>query len=277
MIQETGTGLAQGISGALLVGLAGFLYLHASYYQRFKHAAASQSTRTSLAFALGLGLLLVTSVGLVVLQEFVPRLVVAIHSRWQAISPLPGLDTVFILAPAVGLLCGLGGNVIGLVRVSDAPYLNDPSHPLHSWALRRRMLHAAVDRVARETHDGRLFTLWRALERRKLLQITAKGREVFIGWPVSMADPSLDTPWLHLVPIATGYRDADGPAFEASTGYLELFDTLPFARLPSDAIDLGILVSWEEVESLSIYNPQLGLEEQPNPKGNRQKLAECAT
>lgn len=251
--------LFQGLSGALLVGLAGFLFLYTSYFQRFQHAAASPQTKTSLSFAYGIGLLLFTSIALCVLHEACPRLTSALHSFWVQVSPVPGLSAVFVAAPAAGLILGFLGNVIGLVGSSGQLYLANASHPLYTTNIRARMRLAALGRVASKTDDRLLATLWRAVTLGKLVQITLKGRKVYIGSPLASGDPSVESQWLKIVPIASGYRDSESLVYIATTDYRGLFDELAGTELDVsfDRQDLGILIAWSEISSLTIYEPKL--------------------
>lgn len=143
--------LVQGLSGAFLVGLAGFLYLHASYYRRFQHAAASPQTRTSLSFAYGIGFLLLTGVCLAALRHWSPRATHNLHAIWRGLSPVAGLDAVFVVAPGLGGFCpstsyrglaradeafgacricqGIGRPLVCDALAGDQPGKIDPGHP----------------------------------------------------------------------------------------------------------------------------------------------------
>lgn len=254
MSSEAGAGLVQGLSGALLVGLAGFLYMHASYFQRFQHAAASQSTRTSLSFAFGIAFLLLTSVVMAAARTHAPQHLHAIEMQWWSISPLPGLNAVFILAPIAGLLFGLTGNVLGFAKVATEPYLKIVPH------LRARMRLAALGRVAATSDDQLLVTLWPAMTQDKLVQVTLKDRKVYVGSPFVAADPSIDARWLKIIPLASGYRDPDSLVYVLTTSYIGLFERLASSGpqdVEFDLRDLAVIVSWDEVLSVRIFNPEL--------------------
>lgn len=256
--------LVQGLSGAFLVGLAGFLYLHASYYRRFQHAAASPQTRTSLSFAYGIGFLLLTGVCLAALRHWSPRATHDLHALWRVLSPVAGLGAVFVVAPGIGLLAAVAGNVACLLRESDHPCLADSAHPLHTADLRARMRLSALAAFVRVSDDRLFATLWRAINLGKLIQVTLKSRKVYIGSPLTSADPSIESRWLKIVPIASGYRDSESLAYFATTDYRSLFDELADgADMESTTVadidrqDLGVLIAWTEIVSLTIYEPAL--------------------
>jgi len=235
MSAEGGASLIQGLSGALLVGLTGFLYLHVSYFQRYRYATTAQATRTSLSFAFGIAVLLLTSLMLAVLRAHAPAYVLAAHALWSRVSPLPGLSEVFILAPLVGLSCGMAENLVRLFMASDEPYLKDKTH-LHVPDLRARMRVAALHRVANYTDAPLLLAVWRAMTLRELVLITLKSREVYVGLPMVLADPSIESPWLKLMPVAGGFRDSERLTCVLTTPYVE--------------DEAGVLIPWAEVLSI---------------------------
>ena len=273
-----GTEIAQGISGALLVALAGFLYLHVSFLQRFQHAAATPQTRASLAIAYGLLFLFI--VGFISnltcwkaspLSAFLSRV-------WLEITPIKGLGGVFGAAPAAGLLAGLLSNFSRLIQRANKPYLNDKNHALFTSSLIKRMRLAALSEVAIRTDDQMLRTLWRAITLGKLVQVTMKSRKVYIGMPLPSRDPSVETSWLKVVPIASGFRDSETLAFIPTTDYRDLFDALAEdsqghdaepdrcatstiqkngASINFDHGDVGFLLPWSDVASLTIHDPEL--------------------
>lgn len=181
----------------------------------------------------------------------------------MAVTPVPGLDAVYIVAPAVALLSGLLGNLRRLVLASDHPYLKDQLHPLFTTNIRARMRLAALGDFAKATDDRLLATLWRAMTLGKLIQVTLKGRKVYIGSPLASSDPSIESRWLKLVPIASGYRDSESLSYIATTDYRSLFEELADGaeggRLPEgfDRADLGVLICWTEIVSITIYDPAL--------------------
>jgi hypothetical protein len=256
--------LVQGLSGAFLVGLAGFLYLHASYYRRFQHAAASSQTTTSLSFAYGIGFLLLTGVFLAALRHWSPHSTHALHQLWGELSPVHGLAAVFVVAPGMGLLAGVAGNLVRLLDESDHPCLADSAHPLYTTNLRARMRLSALAAFVKVSDDRLFATRWRAINLGKLIQVTLKSRKVYIGSPLTSADPSIENRWLKIVPIASGYRDSESLAYNATTDYRSLYDELADGAgtesTPVDDIDrqdLGVLISWTEIVSLTIYEPAL--------------------
>ena len=272
-----GEAVVQGISGALLVGLAGFLYLHASYFQRFRHALVSHQTRASLAFAYGLLFLFLAGLlGWIGLPGADAREYLA--EAWRAVTPVKSLGAVFGAAPVLGLVAGVGSNLLRLARASDRAYLSDKRHPLFTTDLVRRMRLAALGDVASEADDQLLWTMWRAVTQGKLVQVTLKNRKVYVGSPLPLGDPSAAAQWMKLVPIASGFRDSDTLSYIPTTDYRLLFEAMagtgqhrddgPESRsrmrieaggmsVEFEPSDLGFILPWAEIASMTIHDPAL--------------------
>lgn len=262
----------QGVGSALLVGLSGFLYLYSSYFKRFQLAHLAPQTRASLSLAYGLIFLFVAAIVSWLLQGKMPRL----EAAWIAVSPLQGIRAPFIVAPVLGFAYGVLGNLFRLVRNSDLIYLKDRKHPIHTNLLRPRMRVAALSDLAKSTEDRLLWTLWRAVTLGKLVQVTLKSGKVYIGSPLASLDPSSPSGWIKIIPIASGYRDQDNQSYIQTTDYRDLFEamaerakSLSSPEVQSraspgnghniyfDPHDLGILITWSEVVSLTIHEPGL--------------------
>jgi len=264
-----GESVVQGLSGALLVGLAGFLYLHFSYFQRFRNALVAPQTRASLAFAYGLLFLFAAGLSKYLLSESVVEL---LSEVWTVISPLKSLDGVFGAAPALGLLAALASNIGRLVLASNKDYLKERGHALFSTNLRKRMQFAALNYVAGEGEDHMLWTIWRATTQGKLIQVSTKSRKVYVGMPLPLGDPSATSKWLKIVPIASGFRDSETLSYVPTTDYRSLFEALASPTPESkrtrrieagstvidfDQYDLGFLIPWSEITSITIHDPAL--------------------
>lgn len=266
---EAGNTLIQGLSGALFVGLSGFLYLHGSYYQRFQHASATQQVRTSLSFAYGALFLILSSILFPELKGRLEILHKYFRDEWSVVSSVLKLHPVFFVAPILALIFAIIGNLYRLVRHSDEKYMKDRSHSVYSENLRMRMKLAAMADYAKITDDRMLATLWRAVISTKLIQITLKNRKIYIGLPLASADPSLMVGgWFKIIPLVSGFRDKDTLSFIETTNYVALFETMAngneassgeLQRVPTsfDRNDLGILVPWGEITSLTIHDPAL--------------------
>lgn len=271
-----GESVVQGLSGALLVGLAGFLYLHSSYFQRFRHAPIGHQTRASLAFAYGLFFLF--AAGLLAQAEFAPLAITRdfLLGVWVSITPVKSLSGVFGAAPMLALFAGLTSNIWRLMRASDRPYLKDVQHVLHTKNLLKRMRLAALGDVASSADDQMLWTMWRAITLGKLVQVTMKSRKVYVGSPLPLGDPSATSLWLKIMPIASGFRDAETLTYIPTTDYRILFEVLAesdrgggpelkssikvglgTATIEFDQADLGFLLPWSEVASITIHDPAL--------------------
>lgn len=264
-----GNSLIQGVGGALLIGLSGFLYLHASYFQRFQYASASAQTKASLSFAYGILFLIVAVLLIPLLAKSFPLASSAIKEHWAKVASVMKLHPSFFVAPLLGILFGFLGNVIRLVVHSDSIFLKERNHKLHTTKLLPRMKLAALSAYAAITDDRLVATLWRAVTLGKLVQITLKSRKVYIGPIVASVDPSaIGNGWLKIIPILSGFRDKDSLYFVNTTDYLPLFEDMAsgngavfgeMQKIPSgfDREDLGVLIPWAEVVSLTIHDPNL--------------------
>ncbi len=277
MSSETGSMLLQGVGSTLLVGLAGFLYLHGSYFKRFQIAHLPPQTRASLSFAYGLCFLFLASIS----AHICPKGAGALSTFWADLSPVPNVGGLFGMAPILGLVVACASNIVRLVRVSSLPYFTSREHALHSSSLRARMRLAALVTLSKNSDDLRFLTLWRAITLGKLIQVTLKSGKVYIGSALATLDPSAPDGWLKIVPIASGYRDSISRKYVQTTVYLDLYDALVAAEQPQadddskqnttpdvdpanapriiqfDPQDLGILITWDEVVSLTIHEPAL--------------------
>lgn len=283
MSTQSSGALVESVSIALLIGLSGFLYLYTSYFKRFQLAASAQHTRTSLAFAYGLAIMIASSCAGFFIKEHFTGLNSLLTTNWGNISPFGSLRGEFFAAPILGLVLGLLSNFYLLICNSDLPFLKEKNHPLYSNDLRGRMRIAALSKLAITTEDQMLATLWRALTLGKLIQVTLKTRKVYIGSPLASKDPSIESRWLKIVPIASGFRHDETLSYVPTTDYRSLFDLLvgnndlsskvdtkEVALAGTDILfdpnDVGILIPWIEITSLTIYDPALeALFEKSNP------------
>lgn len=271
----SGDSVVQGLSGALLIGLSGFLYLHASYYQRFRYALVGHQTRASLAFAYGLAFLVLAGV---LSRAGFPGAAgqKALASVWVSITPVATLNGIFGAAPLLGLLIGVLSNFWRLIRASDKSHLKYKKHALFTDRLDKRLRLAAMSDVAESGEDHLLSTMWRAATQGKLIQVTMKSRKVYVGSPLLQDDPSVNSLWLKILPIASGFRDSETLAYIPTTDYRALFDSLASSARSSgpeinsmiqivkgktsisfDQNDLGFLLPWTEVVSITIHDPAL--------------------
>lgn len=275
-MDPNGSGLSQGISAFLFIGLSGFLYLYASYYCRFRQVHQQPYIRTQLAFAYGLCVVLATSLIDALLIVHLVQVQRLFTDLWVKLNPFAGLSGVFGMAPVVAVAAGVVENVGRLVLLSDSPILKDRKHPFYTHSLRARMRMAALHRYSLSSEDELVKTLWRALSLGKLLQITLKSGKVYVGSPLASCDPSFDQKWLKIIPIASGFRDSETQSYCPTTDYRRLFEALSNAPASASALDsqlvelsvgnievafdgqdLGILVPWSEISSATIYDPAL--------------------
>lgn len=270
MDQESGRAVLQGVGSALLIGLSGFLYLYSNYLKRFETAHLPPQSRASLSLAYGLFFVSVCAV----LANVFPVPSASLSRILISFSPFPGIRGEFLSAPILALVAAAILNVVRLVRFSDSPVIALPDGVLATTALFTRMRIASIAKLADKSEDLLIRTLWRAITKGKLLQVTLKSGKVYIGLPLASMDPSTPSSWLRIVPIASGYRDKNRQTYVPTTYYGELIDANGSSQglyrdedlkslnwngdqIQFDAKDIGILVAWSEVLSLTIHNPAL--------------------
>jgi hypothetical protein len=257
--------------------LAGYSFIRLSYYQRF----AAEYLRTDR-FALHvLGYSFVFFLIGEIAAELIPRW------TWDSfVSVENSLGKVGITAPvinaiALGFLLALLDNVrVRFLMRKDAA-ISARSGFLEGVRI------AAVARFVRKSNDSALRAIFRAIILKKALMVTLKSNKVYVGKPYLLLwdDPTQALTFIKLLPIKSGYRDPDTKKVTFTTRYDELVNRLVeldgARQLAKDATDplasdflgftdeqeevvaeidiedLGIVISWSQVESLTIYDENL--------------------
>jgi hypothetical protein len=257
--------------------LAGYLFIRFSYYRRF----TAEYLRTDR-FALHV---LGYSFVLFLLGEILAQLI----PHWtldRFLSVERDLERVGITAPTINaILVGLTFAVLDNVRVR---YLmrKDVSISVRSGFFQGLQI-AAVARFVRKSNDSALRAIFRATILKKDLMVTLKSNKVYVGKPYLFLweDPTQALTFIKILPIKSGYRDPTTKKVTFSTRYDDLVDRLveiegsqrpvvdrtdPLAsdllgltnnqdevEASIDIEDLGVVISWSQVESMTIFDENL--------------------
>jgi hypothetical protein len=257
--------------------LAGYVYIRTSYYRRF----SAEHLRTDR-FALHiLGYALVFAVIGAALAEGIPSWTPKSFAPAENDLRVVGITATTVNALVLAALLGMLNNVWVLLKMrDDFAVLSVSGRPYLS-----RLRIAATALYIRKSNDAMLRSLFRALLRRKQIMITLKSHKVYVGQPLFQPDidPSTVFTSLRIIPFASGSRDDKTKKVTLSTQYSELANDLkeipgnaknpdkadpflstkftltvrPGVTAPIDIEDIGIVISWCEVESLSLFDENI--------------------
>jgi hypothetical protein len=160
----------------------------------------------------------------------------------------------------------------------------DPAVVLHRWKKPLTKIRAAaVTRFVLKCDDAATRLLHRATIYRKPLILTLKSGKVYVGQPAgSIGDPSVRAHSIKLIPLVSGYRNAETQKVELPTKYKDVYQKMvlrekkepnrpedPLAKdladltctdgstFETDMQDIGIVVLWSEVLSMSLYDENI--------------------
>ena len=161
--------------------------------------------------------------------------------------------------------------------------------------LRKRLRLAGVAKIICNSNDANIRLIFRALMLRKLIMITMKSRKVYVGNPVwPDFDPAHVLTSLKILQLASGSRDEASRKVNLTTDYGALTTALRASSsrgvsdldranpLRSDVFDLpleggkfvqvdiedfGAVISWNEIESITIFDKNIyaWFQQQPPP------------
>jgi hypothetical protein len=180
-----------------------------------------------------------------------------------------------VLAPVLGILDSL--YVTFLMR-------SDPAVVERSWKkLITKARAAAVARYILKCDDAATRLIHRATIFRKPIMLTLKSGKVYVGQPVGgIGDPSVRAHSIKIIPLVSGYRDTDTHKVELPTKYRDVYQLMvlrqkeeptnpddPLAKdiadlacsdgssVVTDMQDIGVVVLWSELQSLSLYDENI--------------------
>ena len=264
--------------GVSVILFGGYIFLRTSPYRRFRseHLRTDRFALHILGFALAsylAGVILASIVDFEFQDTFVDAALMqaARYSSLQA----PVICTL-VLAPLLGLVDAV--RIAFLMR-------RDPAVVHLQWrSLNRKLRAAAVARFVLECDDEATRLLHRAIIFRKPMLITLKGGKVYVGVPMgSFGDPSVRAQSLKIIPLYSGYRNAENQKVELPTKYRDVQAMMKLRQADSepqnpadpltkdladlrledgtsveiDVHDLGVVIQWAEIQTLSLFDENI--------------------
>ena len=263
-----------GVSATLL---AGYLFLRFSPYRRFlaEHLRTDRFALHVLTFALS-----TYFVG-VVIASFIER---EFENGWIHSALLTAVSYTHLQAPVIcallaAPLLGLGDRICIAILMRRDPWVVQ-----RTWKqpfLKTRT--AAVARFIMKCDDAATRLLHRATVYRKPIMLSLKSGKVYVGEPVGgVGDPSVRAQSIKIIPRFSGYRDPETHKVDLRTNYTDIHKMMvpreeeepsnpedPLAKdladlkvgdgpsVEVDMQDMGVVVLWSEVQSLSIYDDDI--------------------
>jgi hypothetical protein len=264
--------------GVSVTLFAGYLVLRCSPYRRFKaeHLRTDRFALHVLGFAL-LAYAISVLVASVIEREFKGGV---LHNLLLIAMSYTHLEAPVICSVLVAPLLG----VVDSLRITYH-MRRDPAVTQHSWwhpIAKTRF--AAVARFILECDDAATRLLHRATIFRKPIMLTLKSGKVYVGAPVGgIGDPSVRAQSIKIIPLLSGYRDPDTHKVNLPTRYKDIYAKMdlkkkdekptnpqdPLARdiaafklsdsesIETDMQDIGVVVLWSEIQSLSLYDDNI--------------------
>jgi len=267
---------ARSFFSASIALLAGYAFIRLSYYRRFR----AEHLRTDR-FALHvLGLSFVFFLGGSLAAELIPHWTFERFLHLEESLEKVGITAAVIDAILLGSFAGVIDNL--LIRFQ----MRKDGAMLERAGFIGGMRTAALSLFIRKTNDSAIRAIFRATILKKDVMVTLKSNKVYIGKPyrVLWDDPTQALTFIKILPLKSGYRDPDTKKVTITTRYDALRDQLveldlsnavrdPANPLASeiwglgnerdeviaeiDIEDLGVVISWTQVESLTIYDDNL--------------------
>jgi hypothetical protein len=272
---------ASSLFSASISLLAGYAFIRLSYYRKF----SASSLRTD---RLALHLLGYSFVAYVVgdfLAEVIPDFTPS-SPTWLA-NVRVDLDGAGIKAPVINsiafavIAAALDNLRVRILMRSDVSRISRGSF-LEDLRI------AAVARFVRKSNDSALRVIFRATILQKPIMLTLKSHKVYVGKPYLLPweDPTTELTYVKILVSQSGYRDPLTKKVNLTTRYSELSDNLvelddersdnpkdPTDPLSSDILglaapngeivaevdlnDMGVIIAWAQVETLTIYDENL--------------------
>lgn len=269
---------ARSLFSASISLLAGYAFFRLSYYRRF----ASEAVRTDRFALLVLGYSFFFYVVGHVVAEFAPY--------WTPVAlehVSSGLESAGITTPVINAI--LLGVVFAALDNCRVRFLMRNDAYVKGSKYLEGLRKAAVARFVHKSRDAALRAIFRAVVLKKPLMVTLKSHKVYVGKPYVLLseDPTQTLTFIKILPSASGFRDPATKKVTLQTRYddlltsrlVEYVDNVP--RIPPpitdplasdilgltnakgdviadvDIADMGVVIAWAEVESLTIFDENL--------------------
>lgn len=263
--------------GAGVAVFAGYAFFRTSYYRRFliEHWRTDRFALHILGYAIGF-VFCGAFVG-----QYVPNWTPSF--LWPILASVErlGLTSTTINAITAAIVVGIFDNFRVFFLMRDDIAVKNVSGAYFGI---RRLRMAAVARYVRKSNDAALRTLFRAVILEKRIMITLRNMKVYVGDPVlHEVDPSNELTSIRIIPFASGSRDKASQKIELSTWYSEMDNDIEPITQGSrnrnktdpllstmyrlkvygsqtaeiDIEDLGIIIQWKDVESLTLFDENI--------------------
>jgi hypothetical protein len=274
---------ARSAFSASLALVAGYAFLRLSYYRKFT-VEHLRTDRLAL-HILGYSFLFF------VLGDVASHVIPYWTPEWLQ-SAEADLAAIGIKPPVINAIA-LGVVIAGLDNIRVRILMRRNAALLRGKTFVERVRMAAVARFVRKSNDSALRAMYRATIYQKPLMVSLKSGKVYVGKPYLSLweDPTQALTFIKILPSKSGYRDPITKKVTLATRYDELFterlvelddeqrataqtgphdatdplsiDVLGLVDSRNEVVarvdieDMGIVIAWDQVESLTIYDDDL--------------------
>lgn len=114
---------------------------------------------------------------------------------------------------------------------------------------------ASIQQAIRDNDDPMELLVMRSWETKILLCLTLKTGKVYIGYTTALPIPSR-TSFISILPIYSGYRDANTKQIQFTTEYVDIYARLKADQQISrlDDLDFQLLIPTSELVSVNIFD-----------------------
>jgi hypothetical protein len=254
--------------------LAGYAFMRLSFCRRFSSSSLGADRFALHVLAYSFVFFVCGDVVAAIVPPWTPQGLVDIASSLDA----AGITATVINSILVAVVLAMAENI--RIRIAHR-HLSVPSGGGFFHAFR----FAALARFISKSNDAALRTIFRAFILRKPLMVTLRSHKVYVGTPqlLPWQDPTENLAFIKWLPSRSGFRDVATKKVVLSTRYDRIASRL--IELETDSVeqlaeplrrdvlglashrggivaevdinDIGVVISWPEVESLTIFDENL--------------------
>jgi hypothetical protein len=254
--------------------LAGYAFMWLSYCRRFSSAVLGTDRFALHVLAYSFAFFLCGEVLAALAPPWMPQRLATIARSLDA----AGISATVINAVLIAVVLAVTENV--RIRLAHRRILI-----LHGGGFFDAFRFAALAHFIRKSNDAALQVIFRACILRKSLMVTLRSHKVYVGKPdlFPWEDPTEPFAFIKLMPLRSGFRDAVTKKVTFTTRYdhiawrlvelgrqssehlagplgrdmLGLVDDDGTIVAKLDMNDFDVVISWREVESLTIFDENL--------------------
>jgi len=268
---------ARSVFSASLSLFAGFAFIHFSYYRRFSAERLQTDRYAFILLGYSFAAFVLGQVAAELIPDYTPQSLFKLRADLAAAGITPPVINSILFGFAAAAL----DNIRVLIFMRDDVSMITRRHFFEDLRI------AAVTLFVRKSNDSALRVIFRATIMKKSLMVTLKSHKVYVGKPYLLLwdDPTPQLTYIKLLPSKSGYRDPITKKVSLPTRYDELSNRLveynqvtpgerdvtnPLLKdilgladnagtiiADIDIEDLGVVIAWAEVESLTIFDENL--------------------